>query len=269
MADNDGPTPTTPETVLVEVAGGVGRITLNAPERLNAVDAPMLVAVADAVEVLDARDDVRVITLTGAGRGFCSGANLSGAAAAGDGAPIPADTLFAGGRAARAITGSATPVVALVNGVAAGIGMSLALAADYVLAAGSASFLLAFRRIGLMPDGGATALVAANVGRARALRMALLAEAIPAATAEQWGLISECCPDDAFDDRAAAVIASLRDAPPLAVAATTAAVNAATLDLETALDREERGQQQLLGTADFVEGARAFLEKRPASFSGR
>ncbi|MGB7820084.1 MAG: enoyl-CoA hydratase-related protein, partial [Ornithinibacter sp.] len=190
----------TPSTVIVENAGPVGRITLNAPERLNAVDPQMCDAVASAVRAFDADPEVRVIALTGAGRGFCSGAPLSADGATGG-------TLLAGADLVRALLGSRTPVVALVNGVAAGIGVPMALACDYVVASDAASFVLAFARIGLMPDGGATALVAASVGRARAMRLALTGEKLPATTAEEWGLVAECVPTDGFATRGEEVLA--------------------------------------------------------------
>ncbi len=255
-----------PDTVLVERDDTVGRITLNAPERLNAVDAAMLNALADAVIDLGAAPDVRVITLTGAGRGFCSGANLS---ALSDGA-ADSSTLAGIGRSIRALTSSPVPVVALVNGVAAGVGCSLALASDYVLAAESASFMLAFTKIGLMPDGAATALVAASIGRARALRMALTAEKVPARTAYDWGMIAEVCADDEFADRGAEVVGALGTGATRALAATTQAINAASLaDLDGALAREESGQVRLLSTEDFREGAAAFTDRRTARFLGR
>jgi enoyl-CoA hydratase/carnithine racemase len=253
--------------LLVEVAAGVARLTLHAPERLNAVDEEMLEAVADAVEALDARDDVRVIALTGAGRGFCSGANLAGTDLAAE-APIPTGTLLAAGAAVRAIAGARTPVVALVNGVAAGVGVSLALSASYVLATESASFVLAFGRIGLMPDGGATAIVAASVGRARALRMALTGEKVGAAQAADWGLIAESCPDGAFVDRSAELVSGLAAAAPLAAAETIRAVNAASMDLDAAVRREEQGQTALLVSADFREGIAAFTDRRSPMFGG-
>jgi enoyl-CoA hydratase/carnithine racemase len=150
--------------------------------------------------------------------------------------------------------------------VAAGVGCSLALAADYVLAAESASFVLAFGRIGLMPDGAATALVAAAVGRARALRMALTTEAVGGRDAEAWGLVAECVPDDALEGRATELSARLAALAPQATAETLAAVNAASVDLDDALAREEEGQGGLLRSADFVEGLTAFVEKRPPRF---
>lgn len=250
--------------VQVGVEAGVATITLNAPERLNAVDTAMLDALTAALRDADARDDVRVVALTGAGRGFCAGANL---APSGD-EPMDA-TLVSAGAAIRTLMGSRTPVVALVNGVAAGVGVSLALACPYVLATASASFMLAFTKIGLMPDGGATALVAASIGRARALRMAMTAEKVPAATAVEWGLIAESVPDAEFAARSAALVAGFAAGATRSLAQTVAAVNAATLDVDSALDREERGQRDLFTSSDFDEGVAAFLAKRPPVFTGR
>lgn len=251
------------DTVLVRVDGAVGWITLNDPDRLNAVDEGMLRAVTTAMTSLDIDESVRVVALTGAGRGFCSGANLA------RGGEVDTGTLEAAGETVRSIAGARTPTVAVVGGAAAGVGLSLALACDYVLASDRAAFLLAFARIGLMPDGGATALVAANVGRARAMRMALTGEKVDAATAEAWGLVSEVVPADRIRERADAVLAALAATAPLASAETTAAINAATIDLDAALDLEERGQAMLLGTEDFREGVAAFFDKRPAVFGGR
>ena len=249
------------DAVLVETAGPVGRVTLNAPERLNAVDPAMCGRVTEAVRAFDADPAVRVIALGGAGRGFCSGAPLSA-----DGAT--AGTLFAGAELVRTLLGSRTPVVALVHGVAAGIGVPMALACDYVLASDAASFVLAFARIGLMPDGGATALVAASVGRARAMRLALTGEKLDAVTAAEWGLVAECVPAAEFQERAAALLAALAKGPTVALAETKAAVNAASVDVAGALGREEAGQSALMHTADYREGVAAFLAKRTASFTG-
>ena len=248
--------------VLVETSGAVGRITLDAPERLNAVDPEMCRAVADAVMAFDADPAVRVVALTGAGRGFCSGAPLSA-----DGATT--GTLYAGADLVRALLASRTPVVALVNGVAAGIGVPMALACDYVLASESASFVLAFARIGLMPDGAATALVAASVGRARAMRLALTGERLDARTAAEWGLVAECVPAEDFAGRGEQVLSAFAGAATLALAETKVAVNAASVDVEAALAREEAGQLRLMDTEDYREGVAAFLAKRPADFTGR
>lgn len=249
--------------VRVEQAGAVVRIVLAEPERLNAVDAAMLDAITAAVEQADQDPQARLIVLAAEGRGFCSGAHLD---PGGDGEIT--DTLYAAGRTISALLGSRLPVLALVHGVAAGVGVSLALVADYVLVSDKASFVLAFANIGLMPDGGATALVAANIGRARAMRLALTGEKLDAATAMAWGLVSELAESGEFEERAAAVSDKLAASAPLGVAATKAAINTASLDLASALGREETGQAALLGTADFAEGVGAFLEKRRAVFTG-
>jgi enoyl-CoA hydratase len=252
--------------VRYEVAGGIARVTLDAPERLNAVDPAMLEAVVERVESAGSDPAVRVVALTGSGRGFCAGADL-GRAAAEDG-ELDDATLLGVGAAARALLACPRPTVALVGGVAAGAGASMALACDYVLATASASVVLAFARIGLMPDGGATALVAANVGRARAMRLALTGEKLPAPVAAEWGLVSECVPDEEFPARCEALLAQLAAASPTAATATKAAVNGATLDLGGALEVEERDQRRLIRGADAREGVRAFLEKRPPVFRG-
>ncbi len=248
------------------VADGVLRIRFNRPEVYNALSPAMAEGVAEAVEGATARDDVRVVLLTGTGKAFSTGADISGANAH---AGFDASAMDRAGRVVRAIVGCDKPVVAAVNGVAAGVGCSAALAADLVVACESASFLLAFTRIGLMPDGGTSAVVAASIGRARAMRMALLAEPLPAAAAYSCGLVSHLVPDDAFTAEVDALLARLVAGPPLAYAATKKAVNAATLpQLEPALEREHRGQVVLFGTADVAEGMRAFAEKRPPVFRG-
>ncbi len=254
------------ERVRYEVGDGVARVTLDAPERLNAVDPAMLTAVVEHVEAAGVDPAVRVVALTGSGRGFCSGADLSGAQEAGG--ELDDATLAGVGAVARALVDCPRPTVALVGGVAAGAGASMALACDYVLATASASFVLAFARIGLMPDGGATALVAANVGRARAMRMALTGEKVPAPLADEWGLVSECVADERFTARSEELLAQLAAFSPGAASATKAAVNGAALDLGAALEVEERDQGRLLRSADAREGVTAFLEKRPPVFPG-
>lgn len=252
--------------VLISRDGAIGRILLNAPDRLNAVDPPMVDDLRDALFELDGDPGIRVIAFAGAGRSFCAGADIGTRDLAHAG---PNDTLYGLGDLVRAMQDADTPLVALVGGVAAGAGVSLALACDYVLASTAASFVLAFARIGLMPDAGATALVAANVGRARAMRMALTGEKVPAALAESWGLVSELVEAAEFETRSRLLLEQLAAGAPLAAAATREAINHATLDLEDALAVEERGQSALLRTDDFVEGVTAFREKRPATFLGR
>jgi enoyl-CoA hydratase len=160
------------------------------------------------------------------------------------------------------------PVVAVVEGPAAGVGASLALACDVVLASEKAFFMLAFTKIGLMPDGGASALIAASVGRHRAMRMALMAERIPAAEAFEWGLVTAVYPTDQFDAEVAQVVSALVTGPAVALRKTKHAINAATLvELEDALEREKRGQLMLLESNDFREGTRAFQQRRAANFA--
>jgi enoyl-CoA hydratase len=252
--------------VEVRVEDGALWLTLNRPSVFNALSAEMADELAAVVERATARDDVRVVVLTGTGAAFSTGADISGADAHEN---FDAHALDRANRIVRAITTLDKPVVAAVNGIAAGVGCSAALAADLVVAAESASFLLAFARIGLMPDGGATATVAASIGRARAMRMALLADPLTAREAYDAGLVTHVTSDAEFPDLVETVVRRLAAGPPLAFAATKKAINAATLGpLEGALERERRGQTVLLRTADVAEGMRAFTERRRPVFGG-
>lgn len=252
--------------LLVALEGGVLRLTIDRPEVFNALSDTLADELAERLEAAGAEDGVRVVVLTGTGSAFCAGADI------GDGDAIhhfDVSALDRANRIVRAVTMLDKPVVAAVNGVAAGVGCSIALAADVAVVAESATFLLAFTRIGLMPDGGATATVAASIGRARAMRMALLAEPLTAAEALAAGLVAQVVPDTGLADAAEGVVRRLATGPPLAFAATKKAVNAATLaGLEAALDRERSGQTVLLRTADAAEGMRAFGEKRRPRFTG-
>ncbi len=249
----------------IAVEGPVGRITIDAPGRLNAVELGQLDAMTEAVRAFDADPEVRVVVVTGSGRGFCAGANLADS----DDDPLDDRTLMAAGRLVRAMVGAGTPVLTLVNGVAAGVGLSIALAGDYCLATASAKFVLAFSNIGLMPDGGGTGLVTANIGRARALRMALTAERVDTATAERWGLVSEVVADEEFEARGQALVERLAWLAPKSVAHTKSAITAAAVDLEAALGREEEGQSALIASEDFAAGVEAFFAKRTPTFHGR
>jgi enoyl-CoA hydratase len=250
----------------VRLDDGVLRLTMDRPEHLNAMTGEMADRAAEELEGAAARDDVRVVLLTGTGDAFSSGADLSGADAHEN---FDVTALDRANRIIRAIVLLDKPVVAAVNGVAAGVGCSAALACDLVVAKESALFLLAFSRIGLMPDGGATATVAAAVGRARAMRMALLGEGISGREAYDAGLVSHVATDADFDATVEKLVRRLAGGPPLAYAATKKAVNAATLaHLEDALQRERTGQTILLRTEDVAEGMRAFGEKRRPAFRG-
>ncbi|GEP38959.1 enoyl-CoA hydratase [Nocardioides psychrotolerans] len=250
----------------VRLEGGALWLTLDRPEVFNALSPQMAVDIARLTEEAVARDDVRVVVLTGTGAAFSTGADISGADAHEN---FDVRALDAANRIIRAIVALDKPVVAAVNGVAAGVGCSAALAADIIVAAESASFLLAFARIGLMPDGGASTTVAASIGRARAMRMGLLAEPLTAQEAYDAGLVTHVVPDADFPATVDKVVGRLASGPPLALAATKRAINAATLhQLEDALERERAGQSLLLRTADVAEGMRAFGERRRPVFTG-
>jgi enoyl-CoA hydratase len=250
----------------VRVEDGALWLTMNRPEALNAMSAEMSVAVASQVEEAVARDDVRVVVLTGVGDAFSAGADISGEDAH---ERFDVRALDLANRIIRAIVTLDKPVVAAVNGVAAGVGCSAALAADVIIAKESASFLLAFARVGLMPDGGASATVAASIGRARAMRMGLLAEPLTAREAYDAGLITHLAAESDYEELVAKTVRRLASGPPLAYAATKRAINAATLGhLDDALERERTGQTLLLRTADVAEGMRAFSERRRPEFRG-
>lgn len=252
--------------LLVDLTDGVLSITIDRPDSLNSVNPQVFAGMAEALERAATDPRVKVVRLGGTGRGFCAGAGIS-AEDTGD-AHNPMETLHQGNRTIRAIVDFPRPVVAVVQGPAAGIGVSLALSADLVLASDKAFFLLAFTKIGLMPDGGASALVAAAIGRIRAMRMALLAERITATDALEWGMVSAVYPADKLEAEADAVIKRLMSGPAVAYAKTKKAINGATLgDLDTTLAHETAGQHILLGRSDFLEGVTAFQEKRAPNFT--
>lgn len=254
------------DDLLVRVDEGVLWLTMNRPEVFNAMSAEMSVGLAEQVEGATARDDVRVVVITGTGGAFSTGADISG-----DDAHERFDerALDVANWIVRSVVACDKPVVAAVNGIAAGVGCSAALAADIIIAKESAAFLLAFARIGLMPDGGTSASVAAAIGRARAMRMALLADPLSAQEAYAAGLITHVAADDDYPALVAKVVRRLAAGAPLAQTATKRAINAATLrHLDDALERERTGQSLLLRTADVAEGMRAFSERRRPVFRG-
>jgi enoyl-CoA hydratase len=251
--------------LVVQRGDGVLVLTLSRPDHLNALSDELADSLADELERA-ASSDVRVVVLRGAGRAFCSGADISAV----DG-PMQLDVraLDRANRIVRAVVRLDAPVVSAVHGVAAGVGCSIALASDLVVAAESASFVLSFARIGLMPDGGSSVSLAASVGRARAMRMALLGEPLTAREAYDAGLVSHLADDEAFETVVDELVARLASGPPLSHSATKRAVNAATLGgLEDALERERTGQTILLRTRDAAAGMRAVTERRPADFVG-
>ncbi|CAM4404675.1 1,2-epoxyphenylacetyl-CoA isomerase [Mycobacterium basiliense] len=250
----------------VSLADGVLSVILDRPKSLNSLTTAMLAGIADAMERAATDPRVRVVRLGGKGRGFSSGAGMSAEDAGRDKSRTATITEI--NRAVRAITVLPHPVVAVVQGPAAGVGVSLALACDLVLASDTAFFMLAFTKIGLMPDGGASALVAAAIGRIRAMHMALLPERLPAADALSYGLVSAVFSAEDFDSEVDRVIARLLAGPAVAFSRTKNAINAATLtELERTLEREFEGQTFLLGSHDFAEGARAFQQRRLPTFT--
>jgi 2-(1,2-epoxy-1,2-dihydrophenyl)acetyl-CoA isomerase len=259
------------ETVIWEQSGAVGRLTLNRPETLNAWTAEFGRELKQAIENEAADDSVRAVLVTGAGRGFSSGADLkAGFEPAEDGMPNirkELDELYH--PAIAGIRRLPKPVVAAVNGPAVGIGCSRALACDLIMAAESAFFGLAFVNIGLMPDGGSTALVPPAVGKARAFQMALLGERVPAPQALEWGLVNWVHPDDRLMDEANALAERLAAGPTRSYAGSKRALNQSIYgDLDAQLELEAELQHELGRSKDFLEGAAAFVEKRDSAFSG-
>jgi 2-(1,2-epoxy-1,2-dihydrophenyl)acetyl-CoA isomerase len=256
--------------------GAVRTVTLNRPAALNAFTTPMLVQLREALENAAADKSVRCVVITGAGRGFCAGQDLSDALI--KPSLSPADPPKDIGHLldnyyiplAKCLRQMPVPVIAAVNGVAAGAGASLALGCDLVLAASSASFIQAFSKIGLIPDCGGTWLLPRLVGRAKALELALLGDKLPAAEAQAIGLIYRCVPDEELAASAQALAQRLAQAPVRALAATRKIMDDALLmDFADALKQETVTQSQLGFGNDYLEGAAAFLQKRAPSFSDR
>ena len=260
------------ETVIWEESDGVGRLTLNRPETLNAWTAQFGAELGQVIGGEAAEDSVRAVLVTGAGRGFSSGADLkAGFDAADDGRPDVRKELreiyhpvIAG------IRRLPKPVVAAVNGPAVGIGCSLALACDLIMAAKSSYFGLAFVNIGLMPDGGSTAFVPPAVGRARAFQMALLGERVTAGEALDWGLVNWVVPDGELMAEAEGLADRLSRGPTRSYASSKEALNRSVYgELDAQLDLEAELQHALARTEDFLEGAAAFVQKRAPEFQGR
>jgi 2-(1,2-epoxy-1,2-dihydrophenyl)acetyl-CoA isomerase len=247
------------------------RIELNRPERMNAWDKQLGLDLLAAVELAAGDDGVRAVTITGAGRAFSSGADLrAGFDPTPEGHPDVGTALRE--RYHPIITGvrrMPKPVLAAVNGPAVGIGCSLALACDIVLATESAYFLLAFVNIGLVPDGGSSVFVPARAGVGRAAEMALLGERVPAPTGRAWGLVDRLASDDSFDEEVDALAERLATGPTRAYAAAKRELNERVYaGLDEQLELEASLQQEMAGSTDFKEGVMAFLEKRAARFTG-
>jgi 2-(1,2-epoxy-1,2-dihydrophenyl)acetyl-CoA isomerase len=259
-------------TVLLHRRGAVATIELDRPQAMNAWDAQLGDDLRQAVEEVAADDAVRAVVVTGAGRAFSAGADLkAGFDPTPEGLPDVGTALRE--RYHPIIAGireMPKPVVAAVNGPAAGIGCSLALACDLVVAAESAYFLLAFVNIGLVPDGGSSLLVPARVGFTRAAEMAMLGERVPAPKALEWGLINRMVADDALRAEAGALADRLAEGPTRSYAGAKRQLNSWMYSrMHEQLELEASIQHELAGSGDFMEGVAAFVEKRPARFSGR
>ncbi|AVP66821.1 enoyl-CoA hydratase [Prescottella equi] len=259
-------TTTTGDGLRRELKDSVLELTISRPERMNAVDMSTMRELGAAIREAGCDPSVRSILITGTGPAFCTGADLAA------GAVNPADptvVMDVANEVIRAIVEVPVPVVAAVNGPAAGVGVSIALAADLTYAAESAYFLLAFVGVGLMPDGGSSVLVSASIGRAKAAELALLGERLSAAEADSSGLVSRTLPDGDLLDHARDVAGRLAAGPRRALELTKRALAAATLAaLDDALEREKIGQAELLASPDFAEGAAAMLQKRKPRYSG-
>jgi|JI10StandDraft_1071094.scaffolds.fasta_scaffold02377_4 2-(1,2-epoxy-1,2-dihydrophenyl)acetyl-CoA isomerase len=258
------------KTIELEREGDVAVIRLNDPATLNAVTLATIEEIGVALDEITG--SARAMVLTGAGRAFCSGANLSGGMGGG-----PSDALPDAGRSLEThinplmlrLRDLPFPWVSAVKGSAAGVGCSLALAADLVVAGESAFFLQAFARIGLVPDGGSSWLLAKGVGRARAMEMMLLGERIPAAKALEWGMVNRLVPDEQVMPTALDLAKALAAGPTQSLAMIRRmAWSAADASFEDAIATERKNQRDAGRTADHREGVAAFLTKRPARFTG-
>ena len=258
------------QTILFESAGSIARLTLNKPERMNALSSDMSSEILDALTRVEADSEVRVLVISGAGRGFCAGANLGSGEIAG-GVPDLGRVLEEQyNPIVEKLRALSIPVVCAVNGVAAGAGANFALACDIVIATKSAKFIQAFAKIGLLPDMGGTHFLPQLVGPARAMGLALLAEPLSAEQAAEWGLIWRCVDDEDFAQATNELAQRLANGPPLALAHAKRAIHAAaenSLTLQLALERDL--QRELGHTQDFMEGVTAFFDKRSAQFKGR
>ncbi len=257
------------ETIRLEIADNIATITLNRPERLNAMPPQM----ADEIsEALDHLDGARCVVITGEGRAFCSGADLSargGEAAASSGQGAYAALTKTYNPLMLKLAKLPVPVITAVNGPAAGIGCSVALASDFAIAGKSAYFLQAFVNIGLVPDGGASWMLARLVGKARATQMMLLGEKISGEKAADWGLIYKCVEDADLITEAKTLAARLANGPTVALGVMRQNLaTALDADYATALLREAEGQRVAGDSADAREGGIAFLQKRKAEFKG-
>jgi 2-(1,2-epoxy-1,2-dihydrophenyl)acetyl-CoA isomerase len=260
------------ERAKLDIEGNVGVLTLNHPEVMNAVSSEMLGGLMKALDqVEDSNNGVRCLLMTGAGRGFCAGANLQPSSGGGGGsrdAGLVLETLYH--PFLRRLRELPIPFVTAVNGAAAGVGMSFALMGDLVLCARSAYFLQAFRRIGLIPDGGSTWILPRMLGKARAMELSLMGEKLPAEKALEWGLINRVFDDVELMEKARELARDLAHGPTTALGLIRRLYwESADNSYEEQLNLERQMQRKAGNSSDFQEGVRAFLEKRPAKFKGQ
>jgi 2-(1,2-epoxy-1,2-dihydrophenyl)acetyl-CoA isomerase len=262
----------TNQTIIFEIKEGIARLTLNRPERLNSFNTQMHEEVRDALSQVEQDKSVRVLVLSGVGKGFCAGQDLSDQDVIGDGDSVdlgaPIEKYYA--PMVLRLHSLKVPVVCAVNGVAAGAGANLALACDIVIAKTSASFIQSFCKLGLIPDTGGTYVLPRLIGTARAMGLALLGDKLSAKQAADWGMIWQCVDDGDFDNVVERIAQQLAGAPTLGLARTKEAILSSGLrTLEEQLDHERCAMRDLGRTSDCKEGVAAFLEKRAPSFTGK
>jgi 2-(1,2-epoxy-1,2-dihydrophenyl)acetyl-CoA isomerase len=260
------------ERAKLDIDGPVGVLTLNHPEVMNAVSPEMLGGLMKAMDAVeDPKNGLRCLVMTGEGRGFCTGANLQGRADNSGGrldAGSALETMYH--PFLRRLRNLAMPFITSVNGPAAGVGMSFALMGDLVLCARSAYFLQAFRRIGLVPDGGSTWILPRLVGKARAMELSLLGEKLPAETALEWGLVNRVYNDEELAGETKKLAHDLANGPTVALGMIRKLYWESTDNTyEEQLNLERQFQRTAGDSADFKEGVMAFLQKRPAAFKGQ
>jgi 2-(1,2-epoxy-1,2-dihydrophenyl)acetyl-CoA isomerase len=260
------------QTILFQMNNGIARLTLNRPECLNSFNTQMHEEVSDALSQVEHNKNVRVLVISGVGRGFCAGQDLSERAIIADGDSVDLGASIEKYYAPLVLRlhSLKVPVLCAVNGVAAGAGANLALACDIVIAKKSASFIQSFCKLGLIPDTGGTYTLPRLVGTARAMSLALLGDKLSAEQAAEWGMIWQCIDDADFDGVIDKTAQQLAGAPTQALARTKEAILSSGLrTLEQQLDHERMAMRDLGRTFDYKEGVAAFLEKRVPLFTGR
>ena len=259
------------ERAKLDVEGNLALLTLNHPEVMNAVSAEMLTGLSKALdEVENPKNGVRCLLMTGAGRGFCAGANLQPTSGGPSGSRDAGSVLETQYHPfLRRLRELPIPFITAVNGAAAGVGMSFALMGDLVICGKSSYFLQAFRRIGLVPDGGSTYILPRLIGKARAMELSMLAERLPAEKALEWGLVTRVVEDAELIPKAKELAVEMANGPTVALGLIRKLYwQSVDNSYEEQLNLERQMQRKAGSTADFAEGVRAFLEKRPAKFKG-